>query len=125
MTTAAIEHKHRFPCNPPGGSFLNPGPCECGKTYPQDEADRALTEASALVAAAYPLPAGDYLTGVQDGWHAVARATAEQTRQWFGRTVTFAVCVRVCRLADKYGAYDPDAPPVAYGRCPECAWMVA
>ena len=46
MTTeATTEHKHSFPCNPPGGTFLHPGPCECGKTCEQDEADRLLTMA--------------------------------------------------------------------------------
>ena len=44
-TTAPAAHKHAFPCNPPRGSFQNPGPCECGKTYSQDMADRQLADA--------------------------------------------------------------------------------
>ncbi len=52
-TTAPAEHKHAFPCNPPGGTFLNPGPCECGKTYAQDIADREFQTAIGMMAIAY------------------------------------------------------------------------
>jgi hypothetical protein len=55
-TTTA--HKHAFPCNPPGGTFLNPGPCECGKTYAQNEADKALRHAVAALMSAYGAAAG-------------------------------------------------------------------
>jgi hypothetical protein len=47
------DHQHSFPFNPPGGSFLSPGPCGCGKTYDQNNADARLAEALAVVAAAY------------------------------------------------------------------------
>lgn len=53
MTETTAQHKHRFPCNPPGGTLLRPGDCVCGKTYPQDEADRMLSMALKLVADAY------------------------------------------------------------------------
>ena len=53
MTATETGHRHSFPCNPPGGTFLNPGPCECGKTLAQDEADRALKTALDAVTAAY------------------------------------------------------------------------
>ena len=57
MTTeTATEHQHLFPCNPPGGTFLYPGPCECGKTCEQDEADRMLAGALKVIAAAYGVP---------------------------------------------------------------------
>ena len=57
MTTeTTTAHKHAFPCNPPGGTFLNPGPCECGKTCEQDEADRLLTMALEHVERAYGVP---------------------------------------------------------------------
>lgn len=52
-TTAPAEHKHGFPCNPPGGTYLNPGPCGCGKTYAQGRADEALSRAAALLLDAY------------------------------------------------------------------------
>lgn len=52
----ATEHKHSFPCNPPGGTFLHPGPCECGKTNEQDEADRLLAMALEHVERAYGIP---------------------------------------------------------------------
>ena len=52
-TETATTHKHRFPCNPPGGTFLNPGPCECKKTYSQDEADRFLAEGIVALLDAY------------------------------------------------------------------------
>jgi hypothetical protein len=57
-TTEAEEaaHKHAFPCNPPGGTFLHPGPCECGKTNDQDEADRLLAMALEHVERAYGVP---------------------------------------------------------------------
>ena len=69
-TTAPAEHKHGFPCNPPRGSFLNPGPCECGKTYSQDMADRQLAEALEGVEIAYGVP-----PRVRDEW-AVAWGSA-------------------------------------------------
>lgn len=56
MTETAARHKHRFPCNPPGGTFLRPGPCECGKTYDQNTADGLLTEALEAITIAYGVP---------------------------------------------------------------------
>jgi len=56
MSTTETEHKHAFPCNPPGGTFQHPGPCECGKTYGQDIADRTLREALEAVQVVYGVP---------------------------------------------------------------------
>ena len=56
MTETVTEHEHRFPCNPPAGTLLRPAPCECGKTYAQDGADRALSRALRLVEDAYGVP---------------------------------------------------------------------
>lgn len=125
VTFPADGHRHGFPCNPPGGSLLNPGPCACGKTYAQDEAGRAYTAAIALVADAYPLPDAEFLTGVQDGWHAVRRADAEWTAQHLGRDQTQAVCGKPVRLALNWPEYDGAKRPVSFDRCPECAWTVA
>ena len=54
--TAEAVHAHRFPCNPPGGTFLHPGPCACGKTCEQDEADRLLATALGHLERAYGVP---------------------------------------------------------------------
>lgn len=51
--TETTAHKHSFPCNPPGGSILHPGPCSCGKTSEQDEADRFVALALEAHAEAY------------------------------------------------------------------------
>jgi hypothetical protein len=125
MSTGIIEHQHRFPCQPPGGTILKPGSCECGTTYRQAEASKAFANAAALVADAYPLPAGDYLTGVAGDWHAVAHADAGQTAKWFGREVTYAVCGKLTRLSLRHPAYDPGSRPVSFQPCAECMWIVA
>jgi len=102
-----------------------PGPCECGRTYAQAEADRHFTTAAAMVAAAYPLPDADYLTGIQDTWHAVSHADADWSIRRSGRHITTAVCGRPTRLALKYPVYRRGRRPVSYKPCPECAWTVA
>ncbi len=56
MSTTETEHKHSFPVNDGTGSILNPGVCECGKTYAQAQADRMLTGALEAVAVAYGVP---------------------------------------------------------------------
>jgi hypothetical protein len=64
MTTAEADHKCSFPVNPPGGSFTNPGACECGKTYARSEAERMLAEAEAAMAETEPgTPHGAPQTG--------------------------------------------------------------
>jgi hypothetical protein len=55
-TETTPAHKHSFPCNPPGGTYLHPGPCECGKTCDQDEADRLLAMALEHLERAYGVP---------------------------------------------------------------------
>lgn len=45
-------HKCSFPCNPPGGTMWAPGPCTiCGKTWDRAQAEKALAEAQAAMAA--------------------------------------------------------------------------
>lgn len=72
-----------------------------------------------------PLPEAPYLTGVQDGWHAVSRENLEWTREYAPGIYTTSVCGKPVRLALKYGAYDPASDVVASNRCPDCAWIVA
>lgn len=55
-TETTQAHEHAFPCNPPGGTFWDPGPCQCGKTYDQNTADRMLREALEAVEVAYGVP---------------------------------------------------------------------
>jgi hypothetical protein len=86
-------HKHAFPCNPPGGSFLNPGPCACGKTYDQNKADVRLAEAVAAMTQAYG-PAFRVGTGWCIAWGGEGandcagrleyddEAEADEMRQW-------------------------------------------
>lgn len=51
LTEAA--HRHSFPVQPPAGSLLKPGACDCGKTHAQHEADKALRTAVGLLIHAY------------------------------------------------------------------------
>lgn len=117
-------HECSFPVQPPDGTILTPGPCGCGITYPQNQADQAFDAACELAAAAWPLPEGEYLTGGADehGWHAVARAVAEWYAPRYGRHLTRAVCGRLIGRADKYGPWNP----VTFSDpCPDCTWTVA
>lgn len=62
-----------------------------------------------------------FLTGLQNGWHAVDPEGLQPgcgTHRW-------AVCGKVVRLALKFGAYDPGSTPVTYGPCHLCSWIVA
>ena len=72
------------------------------------------------------LGAGEYLTGVQDGWHAIAPdalkyAAATSNGVW----IVPAECGALVRLAPKFGPYVRDALPVMHAPCPPCAWSVA
>ncbi len=53
MVITEPGHKHSHPVNRDGWTLWNPGPCECGKTHAQAEADKALAEAAAAATAAY------------------------------------------------------------------------
>lgn len=44
--------KHSFPCQPPHGSILRPGPCDCGLTYAQHEAELRRQEEALIVGTA-------------------------------------------------------------------------
>jgi hypothetical protein len=96
----------------------------CGATRDQHAAGRQFEAACQAVAAAWPLPPGDFLTGAPDehGWHALARADAEWCALRFGRLFSFTVCGRMGRRADKHGAWNPAEP---LRRCPDCEWAVA
>jgi hypothetical protein len=52
--TAPSPHECSFPVQPPDGSFLAPGPCECGKTFARARAEEMLAEANAAMAATDP-----------------------------------------------------------------------
>jgi len=41
--------KHSFPCQPPHGSVFRPGPCDCGLTYAQHEAELRRQEEALIV----------------------------------------------------------------------------
>lgn len=46
------QHKHAFPCNPPGGTMQAPGPCRiCGITWDRAQAEKQLREAQEAMAA--------------------------------------------------------------------------
>jgi hypothetical protein len=48
MTTQPA-HKCSFPVQPPKGSWFNPGPCDCGKTYARSQAETLMEEATAAM----------------------------------------------------------------------------
>lgn len=103
---------------------LNAAVCGCGWTHAQHAADGQFKAACQTAATAWPLPPGDYLTGAPDehGWHAVARKDAEAVALWLGHDLTYTLCGRLGRRADKYGRWDP----AALSRCcPDCEWLVA
>jgi hypothetical protein len=70
--------------------------------------------------------AGGYLTGVQDGWHAIDPAGVRMNcglHHW-------AVCGKPARMAlvddgSVPRPYDPAAYPVKWDPCPDCSWSVA
>ena len=76
--------------------------------------------------ATHALAAGPaHLTGVQRGWHAVARdALKYAALMSSGTQVAYAECGALVRVS-KHGAYKRDGYPVMHGPCPECAWAVA
>lgn len=41
--------KHSFPCQPPHGSIFRPGPCDCGLTYAEHEAELRRQEEALIV----------------------------------------------------------------------------
>lgn len=45
--------KHSFPCQPPHGSIFRPGPCECGLTYTEHEAELQRQEEALIVGSSY------------------------------------------------------------------------
>jgi hypothetical protein len=66
-----------------------------------------------------------YLTGVQNGWHAVGRDALQYAAVMSnGVRVAQAVCGALVRVT-KHGEYKRDGYPVLHDPCPECAWTVA
>lgn len=66
-----------------------------------------------------------YLTGVQQGWHAVARDALQYVALMSnGVQIAPAECGALVRVS-KHGAWKRDGYPVMHDPCPECAWMVA
>lgn len=123
----AAVHECSFPPSSPGGTFPGPGPCECGKTRAQGQADDLLTQAALASAGAYPLPEEPFLTGVRSGtWHAIRRDDASWTIRHLGRYAeTTAACGQPARLTLKWPGYRRTEIPVTWRPCPECAWIAA
>jgi hypothetical protein len=66
-------------------------------------------------------PAG-FLTGVQDGWHAIDAATIAPGCAGHA----WSVCSQLVRVArDDLQPYDPFVPPQSHAPCPACRWAVA
>ena len=58
MTDAGHTHNHS--AQPPEGSIWNPGPCRvCGKSWVRTQAEKALAEAQAAMAATEPTQPGE------------------------------------------------------------------
>lgn len=47
--TTGTAHACSFPVQPPRGSFLDPGPCDCGKPFARAQAEQKLSEALAAM----------------------------------------------------------------------------
>lgn len=63
-----------------------------------------------------------FLTGVQQGWHAIDAAPFDTGC----REHAWALCGAIVRLAgEKYQPYDPSSVPVSHDPCPQCRWTVA
>ena len=52
--TTGTAHVCSFPVQPPHGTILDPGPCECGKTFARAQAEKQLREALAAMDATEP-----------------------------------------------------------------------
>jgi len=65
-----------------------------------------------------------YVTGVQDGWHAIDREDLEHPFGEEPHLVAWTVC-GLLALASKHGVYDRAGWPVQSRPCPQCAWHVA
>jgi hypothetical protein len=48
---AVTPHECLFPVQPPAGSWLNPGPCECGQAWAQTPVGMLLATAAAYLPA--------------------------------------------------------------------------
>jgi hypothetical protein len=57
MSTTDTEHRHHFPARSDDGQICtSPLSCACGKTYPQDRADRLLADTLRALERAYGVP---------------------------------------------------------------------
>lgn len=69
---------------------------------------------------------GQYLTGVQNGWHAIHRDNLRYAAVMSGGgRLAIAECQAFVRVAARRGCYRRDRRPVTYDPCPVCAWTVA
>jgi hypothetical protein len=69
---------------------------------------------------------GQYLTGVQLGWHAIHRDSLRYAAVMSnGVQIAAAECDALVRVAPKHGPYRRGDQPVMYDPCPVCAWSVA
>ena len=67
-----------------------------------------------------------YLTGVQNGWHAIHRDNLQYAAVMSGGgRIATAECDAFVRVAPRHGRYRRDSRPVTYDPCPVCAWAVA
>lgn len=76
-----------------------------------------------------PAAAARYVTGVQDGRHAVDRSAAGAAVSRAAASgpppVTHAACGALVRVAVRYATYDRADKAMRSGACPHCAWTVA
>jgi hypothetical protein len=79
--TAETTHEHSFPCQPPYGSIMSPGSCECGKTWALAQAEKAMAGALAAMemAGMPPRPPLVCLCGSTRYGEAFAAANLERT----------------------------------------------
>jgi hypothetical protein len=75
-----------------------------------------------------PGAAARYVTGVQDGQHAVDRRAAEEALSHAAAgppPVAYAACGELAQVAARYGTYDRTDSGVPGSPCRHCAWTVA
>jgi len=65
-----------------------------------------------------------YVTGVQDGWHAIDRQDLERAFGTGPHLAAWTVCGQLARVSE-LGVYTRDQGPVQSRPCPQCAWHVA
>jgi hypothetical protein len=134
VTATETEHEHAFPANPPGGTYLKPGACECGKTFDQARADEKLQQAIALTTAAYGVPPRVSThwavawgsESLNDGIGFVEQWDDEEDARGHARYYEGGRVVKRTVIALRWEAAPPEAPAEAWpadgsaGICPGC-----